>query len=443
MNPLPWIYALVIATLAYQILRFPAIVLRPSVWLCIPFLLRIGGAATFSGTDIELGYHLGFELRLLTLLFPLGVVAWVTASPGITALGQNLYRASMCFETAGADRHERRMITLAIAGCSVLVVLTYLAVVPLQSTGLMTIINDPVNAAIAREEGLKLLGSPVLAYAFTIFQKLLAPLLVALLALWQTRRWGLLSVVRVVLILAVVVCVMLPGARAPAGRLIMVLALVQLFRRGIVRGGFMMVIAISAALVVAAVLTLMRQGQLDHLSVEALVGILQRGIFDRAFVTPFETGVWTNLYAQDHGLLGVHGIRPLALLFGQEHVRIANEVAIAYSPTPTFSSNANTSFLFDFQAAFGLIPGWGVALVCITSLDFLLFAFRKLRAELLAAFLCTMLISLTALISTSFTTSLLSHGIVPVAFFAYVSGCYVERRHRGAADGTASLRTAQ
>jgi len=424
MNSLALIYVFSLVAIGLQVARHPFLLMRPSLWVSIPFMLCIGGAAAFTGPEIELGYHNAFKLRLLALVFPLVILGWVVVTPGLSMVSRRIYLQSKV-EATEQSQVETRTVTIAIGLVATIILLVYLSMVPLRSTGLWAIINDPASATLAREESLKLLSSVSLAYAFTMYQKILAPLLVALLVLWKIPRFSLLNVFRLVLILAVFISVMLPGARSPAGLLILVLALVVVLKSGVARGVLSMVSAVLGGLTVASVMTLMRQGQVIMLANGTIWGIIGNSIFMRAFVTPFKTGLWTNLYAQSHGLTGISSIRPLALLFGVPYVKLSNQVALAYSPTGTSTSYANTSFLFSLQSAFGLEIGWCAALVLLCSLDFLLFAFLKLRGELLVAFMCALLISLTSLIYTGFSPCLGTHGVLPITLGAFFIGRFM------------------
>ena len=143
-------------------------------------------------------------------------------------------------------------------------------------------------------------------------------------------------------------------------------------------------------------------------------------VLDRAFVSPFDTGVLANRYAEDVGGLGVSSIRPLALAMGEEPVNLPNTVNRTYFPHLRETGMVNTSFIFDLQASFGIWEGWWISLVLLGILDHLLYLFRGGRGLLLVAFFAALMTSMISLVNSAFTTVLLSGGImwIPLLFLA-------------------------
>jgi hypothetical protein len=282
---------------------------------------------------------------------------------------------------------------------------------------------------MAREKSLKLLGNPVLGYAFPLYVSFVAPVLTALLAIWKPNRpW--IRIGRWLLLLPLVLSVMLTGARSPAGQLLLVLGTVFVLRRGVFRGGIVMGGAAFGGIMIAAMLTIAREGAMDRLS-WASVQEYSTAITGRAFVSPFMVGMWTNLYAHEHGLLGVSNIRPMAILLGEPQVNLPNLVGLAHVPNAT-TIHADCCFLFDYQASFGLWKGWALAIMLLCTLDFLLRAFRGLRGGILVAMLAAFMVSELALTATAFTVSLVTHGMLSIATLAYLLGrtMYVQLKER-------------
>ena len=142
------------------------------------------------------------------------------------------------------------------------------------------------------------------------------------------------------------------------------------------------------------------------------------GVFNRIFIVPFQTGIWTNMYSAEHGLLGISNIRPLTLLVGSKFVNLPNVVGITYTSSGLASVSCNTSFIFDYQASFGIFVGWCLSGFLLASLDFFILAFRGLNGGLLVACVAAFLASALSLLSSAFTTCLVTHGIAIVALLS-------------------------
>jgi hypothetical protein len=425
------IYVVSAAIAGGLVLTRPSLILRPSVWFCAAMLLQINGAAAFADEclgygPIDWGYVHAGQVRLAAVLFPLGIFAYVVATPRISAVASDLNRG--CRESDRGLGHSGKpeTSTILLLGFAAIVILAaYLMTVPAMSTGLAAILTDPASAQVAREKSLKLLDSTSLRYAYSLHCCLVVPFLVSLLWIAKSRGWAV-QLFRWVLILGLFVSVMLTGARGPAGVLLVVLGVTCVLRKGVFRGGGLLAGTVFGALAIVLLLSAARAGQLDDLTFEQVSALIPR-IASRACVAPFLTGMWTNLYSHENGLLGISNIRPLALLMGVQHVNLPNLVALAYSPHAIPSSSANTCFLFDLQASFGLIGGWIVALVLLGALDFLLYAFRPLQGGVLVAALAVFLTANLSLISSAFSVSLLTHGILPSAAVAMALSHYHRR----------------
>jgi len=181
-------------------------------------------------------------------------------------------------------------------------------------------------------------------------------------------------------------------------------------------------LAATAGLTIASAMSLLREGRFDELTVEKVVETSVGPITNRVFVMPFETGLFTVLYSQERGLLGVSNIRPLALLFGYEYEHLANKVALEYYSNALESGSANTCFLFDLQASFGLFGGWLIALVLLCVLDYALNLLRRVSPGIVPVFTTVFLVCTYGLISCAYTTSLISHGLLPTVALAW---CFV------------------
>ena len=419
--PLP-LYALSVIVVAALVWTRPYLILRPSLWFCLGLMTRINGAAAFDVVQRLESHHQPEIVRLLPILFPFAIMLWLAITPGIDARARQLYdrcRADLPLSERFGTLEISLMQRLGIlSGC---VLALYFVFVPIGSTGIVAVLTDPLRAAAAREESLKLIPFPPLRYGYLWHMKILAPLLAGL-ATFIPAREPLARALKLGLIVFLVLSVTLSGARSPAGMVLMTLALVYLLRQGLRRGAPALVGAVLATAVIAAMLSILREGKIGHLSPAMLAETLGAGMTWRIFATPWETGVLTNLYAQDYGVLGVANIRPLAALFGVEYLHLPNLVGLTYLVSRIQSVSANTCFLFDFQASFGLMGGWLAALGAVSALDFLLHAFARLRGAVLVATLAAFMMAQHTLISSAFFTCLGSHGILMIAVLAAFIG---------------------
>ena len=142
-------------------------------------------------------------------------------------------------------------------------------------------------------------------------------------------------------------------------------------------------------------------------------------IATRAFVVPFETGVRTLAYTDETGLPGIRSNRLLATLYGEQHVNLPRVVYQKTFPGITDTGSINTCFLFDLQASYGIWMGWLIALPLLMVLDLVMLAFKIARGRLLVAFYATFLVSTLYLISSAYTTALVTGGILTSVALMY------------------------
>ncbi len=404
------------------------------MWFALVMITRINFMAAFAGPELDEGFRQGFTLRMLTVLFPLGIFFWVLATPGLSRVSQDL--ANRCRYTppsATLQKHSKQttgmekeyQIALVFLLVSATTIAMYLKTVPLMSTGLVTLFTDPINSTMAREESLKLVTSPLVRYSYLWHTVVLAPLLVGLAVQARLPIFSLRNLLRIGLVIILIVSVMLTGARAPGGRLFLLMGLIALLRMGLRRGTLTFIPGAAVAMVIAALISNLREGKIEGMDIMSLYGTVSTGIFNRVFETAYETGVWANHLAQDLGNFGIASIRPLAALFGVPFIDVANLSGLTFAHNPLATINATTCFLFAYQAAFGLVPGWLLSLGLVCALDLLLPLFLDLRGRLLTAFLAAFLMANMVLVGSNFTTALLSQGILPVALLAWLSGKFI------------------
>lgn len=407
--------------------------LRPSVWFAAGMMIRVGPMALWGAGQWSERLASAQMFRFWTLALPVGVLLWAFLTPRFSNLAEELSdRCRGSLEPVAGQLPDSGVVfqrlTLALGGWVILTLVLYLREVPLRSTGLVAIFTNPVMAAMAREESLKLVGSPLVRYLFMWHTTVVALILAGLLIQNGSRflSWG--NGLRAILLALLLGSVMLTGARYPGGALLMVLGMVVFLKLGPGRGFLVLAAVGSLLLLLVTGLTIFREGQWQMISPALIFDYLRTSIFHRVFMVPFEIGMWTNILAQEHGLFGIAAIRPLALLAGIQPVNIPNLVGMEFFPNPLLSINAATCFLFQYQAAFGFFPGWLLSLVLACGLDFLLPAFGALRGRLLVAFLASFLVANMVLVGANFTTALLSHGIGPIAILGYLVGRWQGRQ---------------
>lgn len=404
----------------------PHEIIRPSIWVTLSIIVQIGGAAAFSGFDHFGLFQNAQVFASLTILFPLLVLSWALVTPAYSMTAKDLFRRCRATNSYVSPlRHDERLALLFIGTLSICILIYYFFRVPLMSTGLATIIIDPARAAIAREESLKLLEAP-LRYSYSFHRAIFAPIVLAILTVWKPAGvWTNIS--RGFLLIILILSVMLSGSRSTAGNMVLIMSFVYLLKKGLFRGGIMVLAAAFCAVLIITLITIARMGADSAFSMAEIFRLLAGGVAQRVFLVPYETGVWTNLFAQDNGLLGVSNIRPLAALADVQFIDLPNVVGLTYVVNPLDSVSANTCFLFDYQASFGLINGWILSLILLCSLDSCLYAFRPLKGRLLPAIIACFMLALRALSSAAFTTSLLSHGILVFVLIAVGYGCAPKR----------------
>lgn len=444
------IYVVVVVLLGRYLLRVPHALLRPSVWfsVCMMLLINAGAAWASIEGDAQMDYPVAF--RVLSITFPLGVLFWVFLSPHLTAVaGDVLARCrSSDLPKWRLSQSEKYFVTLLGALVSIVLV-CYCREVSIDRLGLSAILSQRSDAAMSREESLKLLSSDWLRYGYTLHMCVFGPLLACVATLWFPRksRWLVLPV-----LLVLTLSVMLSGARSAAGFLLVSLAIAHLVRKGLRRGCAAVGLSALVAMLMATLLSIYREASADSLSMDTVMSAMTGGIAERVFVVPFEMGISTMRYAQDHGLLGIHNIRPLTVLFDCDFVSLPNEVFREFYARKFVmavdSGYANCCFLFDFQASFGLPGGWLVSLAVLAPLDLSLLWFRRLPPGLLIACLATFLLGTFSLISGAYTTCLISNGLVPTlalvgAYVQFFSRLSAGRDAAGTRRWQAQLRAAQ
>lgn len=387
-------------------------------------------AAAFLDPEIHIDYSKIRELRLLSILFPLGVIIWVMLTPGISNVACALLKRCKDSEHGiglNNSNHGRLLIFFGII--SLVILSLYLSEVSIWNTGLVVILfgSSQLDPSMARELSLKLINNSVLTYSYSLYTSVLAPLQGAIAVLVTPRSWRL-RVAIYCYCLILLVTVGLTGARWQPGYFILVIAIAFFLRRSSVKLLGVLVVGIGFVVSFAAALSILREGRLHDFSPGLLGEYMWIIISHRIVGLPFETGVWTNLYMDRYQLPLGSTIRPLAWILGTDYINLPNLVGLEFYPGAGATISCGTCFVYDFQAAFGLYVGWLIAILYLIILDVGLLAFRRLDPIPLCAFLAVFMASTIALSSSAYTVSLVTHGMLLVIFLAYATSLLLRSR---------------
>lgn len=407
----------------------PHILFRPTVWLALLFQIVISGAATFVTDDYR--YSLFWapisylkrleEFRLAVILFPIASVLLALITPRLDKPVANLLRTirtpSMTDNNANdATRRVDSFALLAMIAIGVAIVSFYLWLVPLRSTGLWTLVFDRGHADQARSMALTVNNWSVFTgYGYSVlWTSVLAPTCMVFLS-YSTLFLGL----RVLGIFLILLSVILTGEKSPAALCVLTLATSYILKHGLRRALAWGVLSFGVILTIATTMSILRWRSASDINLATIIefyGLL----LERFFVSPFITGVYTNIFAQDHGHLGVTSIRPLAIIMGQSYLPLPQAAGFYMSGMVVTPPNMNTSFLFDLQASAGIWMGFAISVILIFALDILPTAFSRLSPSSTVAFYSAQLIALISLLSSGYTTSMVSHGIGPIFLIAAI-----------------------
>lgn len=414
----------IIAIIIYR----PWVLLRPSVWFSLLFSVTVTGASAFVPNDhiiydtIRYDDFLNIDtLRVTVLSIPLLVVLFVLATPVLSIEAKQLSvrcRIKNARQLKRAFTKLERLLIVVLLGILGVVLFLYFKEIPLNQTGLWTIIFNPVQSNEAREQSLKLIDSAAVRYGYNWYRLLIVPTLI--LSIWINIKSK--STVGVVLIVVVTIILLLSasltGERSSIVFTLFTLSIFYMLLNG-VNKSIKTFVTLAAILVpFVAIVSMARSGLLENPSVGSFFDHILTAS-NRVFVDPLNTGVSTNLYAQENGLLGISSNRPLASITDVPFVDLPHNVAQFIVPNSRIKTgSANTAFIFDFQAAFGLYVGSVISLLLLCSLDFLLFCFRKSGGLVIVVLYGLFLRGIFSLTASSFTTSLSTHGILWIVLAA-------------------------
>jgi hypothetical protein len=404
--------------LGLVIWRYRFLLIKPSIIVIVFFHLQVQWAAAAQASYIEQYLPRPYDFLLLSQVFPLlGLLV------SFFILHQKNHRLYTKLTRVSLDSLEikTRPLVILFSGIT-LIVLIYLAFVPLAQTGVYRILVDPLASADARESSLKLLDNELLRYGFALLKTALAPLLSVLAIFYFLQNMKQLKLLRgtaaLVIFLLTLMAVMLPGARMPGGIVILtVIFALFIFYHMPLRFSYVF-LTLVLILGLAALITLLREGQ--DLSLLLFLDKLKGGIFERVFVVPMETGLWHAHYAQELGFVGIAGIPKLAEVVGLDPINLSNVIYIKYTKYFIYSGLSNTCFVFSYYTCFG-IGSLVFSLLGLWALDLAVLVFEKLRhhAILLAA-VAAVATSSIGFAYTVYTTALLTNGFLFILIIAFL-----------------------
>jgi hypothetical protein len=306
---------------------------------------------------------------------------------------------------------------LVLTAIVVTVTAVYLSYVPISSTGLYAIFFDPTAAGISREESLKLLEYSSLKYAYSLMASSVVPLLVGLLTVQLlsdgTRKKRLFAVLIIVVLIFTGISVSLTGARAGLLNMVMVVAFVVLWKRGLSINPGMVMIIILLAISPAIFLSLLREGK-DVKEFLGLYFTYLGYISHRAFVMPFQVGTWYIHYAQENGVLGIGAFPKLAGLFGVSSLDGPNIIGLAYAShyygSPVIESiSATAGYLFSSYGYMG-IAAFPLSLLGLWLTDISVLVYRKLSKHILIPCVASISLATLMFVQSDYTVVWLTHG---------------------------------
>jgi len=405
----------------------PWLLLRPSFFFGGLMVLLLGFPAVFVDDVAQAAYmkalnYSGFsgieELRCLTALFPIFILAWLGLSPALNLKARRLYQSSReLWRCAHFSRGAYAGWWVLVAGLAIYLA-WYFSVQPLKNTGLWAAFFAPASLNQAREASGTELPSLGLKYAQVIMQSAVLPALFILT--WQMKLTGWRRWAKYFFLLVLLLAANLTGARGFAAAIIFATTMVILLFHGMIKMKKLMIIAIAVLASISIMFAISYQRDKERYDVYT---ILQALIVSRLLNTPFTTGPMTLNYVEKtyQGTLNGANIRPWRLLIGSRYVNLPSDAYNYYFPnSPIKSGTMGTCFIFDYQAGLGLYSGWVLALLAVCLLDFLILLFSAFPpSPVRTAFQGALFVGLSRLLSGAFTTALLSGGLLPCLVMCY------------------------
>ena len=407
---LSWCFCLTTSgVLAWVVVKRRFLLIKPTIVVLIAFNLRIQWPAALRAEEVLDWLNYPWNFFILAQVFPL-----VTLLLSLLSFRQS---ARTVFDAAVSWRRERlrlvpfgAIVLLALA--TGLILLWYVAVVPLANTGLYAILVDPLRSDQAREDSLTLAGGVGFGYAVNLMMSVFAPLLAVLLVMRLTSRWRPFRPATVVSHLLAIACILIvvsiTGERSRTATICLAISYGLFFSRGAAVNPMLLGGAFFATLTLPTLLSLLREGQV--LSIDSFTTYFG-WIVGRGFSTTMTTGLWHVYVAQTFGYFGVQGEPKLAWLLGLEPIDVSNEIALHFLGASVQTAAANTCYVFAYFSYYGI---WAAlpSLIVLLSLDAVLLAYRRMRGAILIACLATASVAIVKVTDTRLTTAMVTHGFL-------------------------------
>lgn len=296
----------------------------------------------------------------------------------------------------------------------------YFFYVPFASTGLYAIFADPSNAAMAREQSLKLLDSRALKYGYSLMVSSIAPLLAVMLSIriaGEFRKRNYYAVMIYIIFFSFLAfSVSVTGTRVAMVNLLIVIAMALLFHKGLPFKPFKGFLFLIILLFLPTILTILREGKAIALgNMIEYLGYLAR----RTFILTMDVGSWYVHYSQIHGSFGVASIPKLAVALGVEPVNTPNLIGLTYTNTSIKSVSAVAGYLFTYYSYFG-IASLLFSVLFLWFLDVALLVYKRLSNGMLLPCMAAASLSILSFISSDYTTVWLTHGFGVILLLSWL-----------------------
>jgi hypothetical protein len=404
--------AVTIATLMLllvSVLRQRHLVLKPSLWVVAFFHIQIQWAASFNSSIIEQEMTFPWHFFCLTQLVPFVTLclSLLTFKRSALAVWSRFSLPSVKTPVLSAAEG------IFLVGLWATVVVLYFTEVRFTQSGLWVLLTskDYLLSVMAREDSLKLIGNPLVKYAYAYNANFLALFLgfFVLTAAMRYIKKGSILVFGGLLIFysALIASTALSGARSPAAVVLMGTLIAFWLRAGAPMQPMRLAIGALLVLCIPTVFTMLRS---PDLSWDAFVREFQGTIVQRAFFVPMYTGEVFVRYAQENGYWGVSGMPKLAELLGEEPINVPNYLAnMMFTNEYVKSGLLSTSFVFSWYSNFGLgiVP---LLVILLLGIDVVVLAYSRFADSYLVPGLAAINTGCLCLTSTEFTTLFLTYG---------------------------------
>lgn len=403
--------------LAVILLRHRFLFVKPSFIVISFFHVILQWPATVRAAEIESYLPDPYAFAILAHGFPLLglVVSFFLARKDAYTVWQRITRSQKILA-----RIHKRAIWL-LTGSIVVIMISYLSVVPFSQTGLYAMLFDPINAALARERALKLLDHPLVQYLYHFMASVFAPLLAVVLSgilIRSYRSMRLISMlITIVAIGGVLLVASLSGARSFAAMILATVFFAFWMRRGMPVSVVYIVSAGAIILSIPTLFTLLREAQ--ELNLGNIIDYYSAVAGERIFLTPMMVGLYHVHYAQTVSFIGIGGIPKLAALLGEEAVNVPNLIGVTYLGSRLTSISAGASYVFSYYSYFGMLS-FPISLIGLWLLDIALWFYKRLTDDLLLPCVASVSIASLAFIQADYTVAWLTHGLGVLLILTFV-----------------------